>query len=89
MDKVDIPTAPWQSCFEFPKWRFHSRRQKLFMSLLLPESPWMVSSSVEKAPERGEAEGLLQTYSCPTYLRDLKLCNASRSLLQNKPSKQS
>lgn len=34
----------------------------------------MVNSFVEKAPERGESEELLQTDSCPTYLRDLKLC---------------
>lgn len=63
-----------QSSFGFPKWRFHSRRQKPFTSLLLPESQWMASNFVEKAPGRGEAEGLLKTDSCPTYLGDLKLC---------------
>lgn len=37
----------------------------------------MVNNFVEKVPARGEAEGLLQTDSCPTCLRDLKPADAS------------
>lgn len=81
------PLLHGQSSFGFPRWRFHSRRQKLFTSLLLPESQWMVNNFVEKVPGRGEAERQLQTDSCPTYLRDLKPADASGSHLQKKASK--
>jgi len=64
-----------QSSSGFPRWGLHSRRQKLFTSLLLPESQATANSFVEKGPERGRGEHrFLQTDSCPTLLKDLKLC---------------
>lgn len=63
-----------QSSSGFPTWGLHSRRQELFTSVLLLEPQLVGNSSVEKGPERRREErGFLQTGSCPTLWKDLKL----------------